>query len=100
MTIYNLANVPNQEFSIVANEHDVLIRFRTFREVMYADVTIDRELRIGAAKVVPNTSFLTKECERILGGKLLFKCLNDDYPNYKQMNTADCTFVYIPKGEA
>lgn len=96
---YNLMNVPNQDFTITANENEFLIRIRTFRGIAYADVSVNGVLTNTAMRCVANTPIFTDEVNRAAGGVFMFKCLGDDYPDYKDFNTDNCLFVLVPFGE-
>jgi len=99
MIKYSLLNVPNQQFAVSVNGHNAMFRFRTFRGIIYVDVTVDDTLKCRSIKAVPNTALLPNDVRVLLGGQFLFSCSEDDYPNYQLMNKPECTFIYVTTEE-
>lgn len=99
MTQYNLLNAANQRFGTTVNGHDFQFRLRTFRDVLYVDVTADGEITLGSVKALPNVGILSDELRRIADGDFGFICQYGDYPSYDLFNTSACVFVYRQKDE-
>ena len=92
-------NVPIQDFTITANGNELLISIGTFRVIANADVSVNGVLADAAMRCVANAPVFTDEVSRMAGGVFMFKCLGDDYPDYKDFNTDNCRFVLVPFGE-
>lgn len=101
MTDYSIAlsKVPNQTFTTNINGSSFEFSFRSFRGLMYANVTIDGVLRQAGVRCVPNANLFKSAVNIAAGGIFRFNCLDDSYPSYTGFDGTTCRFVYVPFSE-
>lgn len=101
MTDYSivLSKVPNQSFSTTVNGHLFEFEFRTFRSIMYANVSIDGLLVQAGARCIPDTSLFGGEVNALASGVFMFLCIDGNYPSFEDFDGTTCRFVYIPRME-
>lgn len=101
MTDYSIAlsQVPNQSFQTSLNGHAFEFVFRTFRGLIYASAYADGELVQAGAKCVPDESVFSGAVNALAGGIMVFKCSDDNYPEYADFNGMSCRLLYVPNGE-
>lgn len=91
-----LSKVPNQRFTTNVNGHTFEFSFRTFRGLIYANVTIDGVMYHAGAMCIPNDSLFNSEVNHVANGIFRFDCIEDEYPKYNNFDGTTCKFVYIP----
>jgi hypothetical protein len=93
----NLSTYPNQTFFVIIDGVEFHFRLHYFREVLYADLTVDNELVAGSVRCVPNgwlfSKAHTKGC-----GNFRFETYQNKYPNSEDFGTT-CYFVYYTQDE-
>lgn len=94
-----LSKVPNQTFTTNVNGATFAFSFRSFRGLMYANVTIDGVLHQAGVRCVPNQSLFKGGVNNIAGGIFKFVCADDSYPSYRNFDGVTCVFTYIPHNE-
>ena len=82
MRLINLQNIPNQSFSITLNNVDYRIAVRTIQDLTFISVWKNGEVLFYNQICVPN-GFVDPYKYISENGKIFFKCLDDEYPNYK-----------------
>lgn len=97
MEVYNLSTYPNQTFFVIIDGVEFHFRLHYFREVLYADLTVDNELIAGSVRCVPNgwlfSKAHTKRC-----GNFRFETYKNKYPNSEDFGTT-CYFVHYTQDE-
>lgn len=101
MTDYSIAlsKVPNQRFTTTVNGSQFEFSFRSFRGLMYANVTINGVLRQAGVRCVPNENLFKSTVNLAADGIFRFDCLDDSYPSYTGFDGTTCRFVYVPFSE-
>lgn len=95
-----MSKVPNQTFNTNINGRSFSFRFRTFRGIMYASVSIDNSIVESGVVCVSNQGLFSSDIDRAAGGKFMFMCMEDLYPSYELLDGTTCKFVYVPSSEA
>ena len=97
METYNLSTIPNQTFFVIIDGVEFHFRLHYFREVLYADLTVDNELVAGSVRCVPNgwlfSKAYTKGC-----GNFRFETKKNAYPNANDFETT-CNLVHYTQNE-
>lgn len=92
---YELAKLPNQKFDTTIGDNNFEFRLRTFRSIIYLDVSINGELIQAGVRGVGNQSLFNVEVNRAAGGVFMFECLSDDMPNYNDFDGVTCRFCLV-----
>lgn len=90
---FELVNYPNQVFSTTAAGNSLEITLRTFRGVLYANVTINGVLQCAGARCLANRKVFPGRVETLMGASMYFSCMTDDLPSYQQFNTPQCELI-------
>lgn len=85
---------PNQSFSVNLNKNRVDIRLCTFRNTMFADITINGVSVCRGRRVVNRMPLLPKRYERVLGGNIGVISNAGDYPAYFEIDNAKTVLVF------
>lgn len=82
--MYNieLQKIPNQEFTYIVGDKSFLVRLRTIQDLTFADISVDGQPVLYSQICSPNT-FINTYRYISAGGKFYFKCVDNEYPNYK-----------------
>lgn len=93
MMMIPLQNIPNQVFDITLNDVDYRIAVRTIQDLTLLSVWENGEVLFYNQLCAPN-AFVNPYNYVSKNGKLYFKCLDDEYPNYKLFgNTQQLYFL-------
>lgn len=90
---FELVNYPNQIFSTTTAGNSVEIALRTFRGVIYANVSVNGVLMCAGARCLANKRVFPSRVENAMGATIYFECMTDALPNYLQFNTPQCVLV-------
>lgn len=85
MQLIPLQNVPNQVFSTMLGDANYRIAVRTIQGFTLISVWENGDLLFYNQLCAPN-AFVNPYTYVSRGGKLYFKCLDEEYPNYKQFD--------------
>lgn len=88
--IFDLVKFPNQTFSTTANGNSLEIALRTFRGIIYANITVNGTLVEAGRRCLANERIFSKSVEQAIGGNFRFVCETDDYPNYQNFDGKSC----------
>lgn len=93
----DVQQIPNQEFLRLIDGNRYLIKFRTFKDITLADITINEEpikygLRVSANSYLIPYPYLTN------GGNFMFVCNDNDYPHYTKFGVTQ-QLVYLTAEE-
>ena len=91
--IFELVNYPNQIFSTTTAGNSVEITLRTFKGVIYANVSVNGVLMCAGARCLANKKVFPASVENAMGAIMYFECSTDELPNYLQFNTPQCMLV-------
>lgn len=93
--MYNieLANIPNQEFTYVVGGNTFVVQLRTIQELTFASISVNGEQLLYSQLCIPN-SFINLYRYISAGGKFYFKCVDNEYPNYKKFGGAHQLLFY------
>lgn len=91
--IFELVNYPNQIFSTTTAGNSVEITLRTFRGVIYANVSVNGVLMCAGARCLANKKIFPSRVENAMRATMYFECSTDDLPSYIQFNTPQCMLV-------
>ena len=94
-----IQNVPNQSFYTMYNDHKIDIRIHTYKEIMYANVSVDDVLEIAGVKCFNKLNILGNSLSQKLGCKIYFQTTYGTTPNYKNINGIDCILILEDIGE-
>lgn len=92
--ILPISSVPNQEFSFSANRTEVSVSLTTAYDLLFADISVNRNLVCAGVKCIGGVSLIPKRIESMLGGRLYFDATSGEYPTYNILNTKDCALVF------
>lgn len=90
---FELVNYPNQIFSTTTAGNSVEITLRTFRGVIYANVSVNGVLMCAGARCLANKKVFPCRVENAMGATVYFECMTDALPSYLQFNTPQCVLV-------
>jgi len=99
MVEYKLSSVPNQMFNTNINGSNFEFTFRSFRGIVYINVSVDGNLVCSGVRAVPNTNLFPNKVNSAAGGTFQFQCLDDSYPQYDKFDGITCRFIFTPFGE-
>lgn len=89
----DLLNTPNQEFSYIVGDRNFLVQLRTIQEKTFASIFLDGEPLLYSQICTPN-NFINLYRYISAGGKFYFKCVDNEYPNYKKFGGAHQLLFY------
>ena len=84
MVEYKLSSVPNQMFNTNINGSNFEFTFRSFRGIVYINVSVDGNLVCSGVRAVPNTNLFPNKVNIAAGGTFQFHCLDDSYTKKKK----------------
>lgn len=90
---FELVNYPNQIFSTTTAGNSVEITLRTFRGVIYANVSVNGVLMCAGARCLANKKVFPSRVENAMRATVYFECMTDALPSYLQFNTPQCVLV-------
>lgn len=90
---FDLANYPNQRFSTMSDGNAIEIALRTFRGIIYANISINQTLVCAGRPCLPNEKIFPASVERAAGASMYFKCSTGKYPSYEMFGTQECVFI-------
>lgn len=93
--MYNisLANTPNQKFTYVVGDNLFTVELRTIQELTFASIFVNGEALLYSQLCIPN-NFINLYRYISAGGKFYFKCVDNEYPNYKKFGGAHQLLFY------
>lgn len=97
MQLIDLQKIPNQAFSITLNNTDYRIAVRTIQNLTFLTVWENGEILFYNQICVPN-GFVNPYNYVSNNGKLYFRCLDDEYPNYKNFGVTQWLY-FLTKEE-
>lgn len=96
MQLVELKNIPNQIFNIVLNDVDYRIQVKTIQDLTFISVWVGGEVLFYNQICVPN-GFVNPYNYLSQNGKLFFRCLDNEYPNYRQFSNTQWLYFLTPK---
>lgn len=99
MTEYKLSQVPNQVFNTNINGNNFEFTLRSFRGIVYINVSIGGQLVCSGVRATPNMSLFPNRVNNAAGGVFKFICVDDSYPQHEDFDGITCRFVFVPFGE-
>lgn len=90
-----LANTPNQTFSIVLNGLDYRIALRTIQDITFMSCWVNGDLLFHNQICTPN-NWVNHYDYISVNGKFYFRCLNNEYPNYKSFGITQSLLFLTP----
>ena len=96
MQVINLQNIPNQAFSIALNGEDYRIAVRTIQGLTFLSVWRNDEPLFYNQICVPN-GFVDPYKYVSNNGKVYFRCLDNEYPNYKNFGITQWLYYLTPE---
>lgn len=87
-----ISNIPNQEFSMTLAGNEFFIQLRTIQDLTYMSCSINGEPTFYSQICTPN-NWVNQYKYISAGGKFAFRCIDDEYPNYKKFNSTQ--FLYF-----
>lgn len=96
MQLVELKNIPNQIFNIVLNDIDYRIQVKTIQDLTFISVWVGGEVLFYNQICVPN-GFVNPYNYVSQNGKLYFRCLDNEYPNYRQFGNTQWLYFLTPK---
>ncbi len=88
-------NIPNQEFDIALGDYDYHIQLRTIQGFTYMSVWENDQPLCYSQICTPN-NFINQYKYISVNGKLYFKCLDNEYPNYTKFNITQNLLFLTP----
>lgn len=88
--LFDLVKFPNQTFSTTVNGNSLEISLRTFRRIIYANITVNGALVEAGRRCLANEMIFSKSVAQTIGGNFRFICETDDYPNYQDFDGKKC----------
>lgn len=93
MYVVPLKNMPNFSFSVLLDGLDYRVAIRTIQELTYMSVWIGGELLFYNQLCTPN-NWVNVYNYISVNGKFFFKCLDNEYPNYKSFGITQSLIFY------
>lgn len=90
---YDLVKCPNQRFSTTCAGNSVDVELRSFRSIIYANVSVNGERVCCGRPCLPNSQIFPRPAEDAIGGSFRFVCEGDDYPDWRLFGTEACYLV-------
>lgn len=88
----DLDKIPNQMFNVLIDNTMYRVQLRTIQGLTYMSVWANDELLFYNQLCIPNL-YVNPYNYVGSGGKFIFSCLDDEYPNYEQFgNTQNLLF--------
>lgn len=92
MYLIDLSVIPNQIFTIMLDNVNYRVQLRTIQGLTYMSVWANGDILFHNQLCMPN-AFVNPYNYVGMGGKFYFKCLDDNYPYYKNFgNTVELRF--------
>jgi hypothetical protein len=93
--MYNveLSQIPNQEFTYTVGNDTFRIKLRTIQDLTFADIFLGDKPLLYSQLCTPN-NFINLYRYISAGGKFYFKCVDNEYPNYKKFGGAHQLLFY------
>ena len=100
MVKIDLDKIPNQMFDVLIDNVMYRVQLRTIQELTYMSVWANDELLFNSQLCSPNI-YVNPYNYVGLGGKFLFKCIDGEYPNYRNFgNTQELLFYTAEEVDA
>lgn len=96
MRIIPLDNVPNQVFTVNIEGNVYRIQARTIQDFTLLSVWQNDDLLFYNQVCVPN-SFVNPYKYVSEDGRLFFRCLDNEYPNYRQFGNTQTLYFLTPE---
>lgn len=93
MQTIELQKIPNQQFSLIVDDKTFLVQLRTIQDLTFANIFLDGEPLLYSQLCTPN-NFINLYRYISAGGKFYFKCVDNEYPNYKKFGGAHQLLFY------
>ena len=93
MQIVKLQQIPNQQFTLIVEDKTFLVQLRTIQDLTFASIFLDGEPLLYSQICTPN-NFVNLYRYISAGGKFYFKCVDNEYPNYKKFGGAHQLLFY------
>ncbi len=93
MYTINLTKTPNQELTFIIDDNAFRIQLRTIQELTFMTVFLNEQPLIYSQLCTPN-NFVNLYMYISVGGKFFFKCIDDEYPNYKKFGDTQHLLFY------
>ena len=90
---FSLVRYPNQKFNTTCAGNSVAVSLRTFRGIVYANVSVNGELVCAGRPCLPNEPIFPRPVEVAIGGSFRFVCDGDEYPAWEKFGTEACYLV-------
>lgn len=93
--MYNveLQKLPNQELTYIVGDKSFRVQLRTIQDLTFASIFLDDEPLLYSQICVPN-NFINMYRYISAGGKFFFKCVDNEYPNYKKFGDSQQLLFY------
>lgn len=96
MQIIPLSNIPNQTFTVILNNSLYRIALRTIQEFTFVSVWTNDEVLFYNQLCTPN-NYINPYNYLSANGKFYFRCLDNNYPNYKNFNGSQQLLFLSPE---
>ena len=93
MVKIELDKIPNQMFNVLLENTMYKVQLRTIQGLTYMSVWANEEPLFHGQLCSPNI-FVNPYNYVGIGGKFMFKCIDDEYPNYKNYGNAQELLFY------
>ena len=93
MYLIELSQIPNQTFTIMLDNVNYKIALRTIQDMTYMSVWANGEILFYNQLCVPN-AFVNPYNYVSQGGKFYFRCLDSEYPTYKEFGETQNLYFY------
>lgn len=88
-----LQKTPNQELTFVIDGKVFLVKLRTIQEMTFADIALNGEWLLHSQLCLPN-NFINLYKYISAGGKFFFKCVDNEYPNFRKFRDSQELLFY------
>ena len=88
-----LSNIPNQSFEFMYDNKTFTVQLRTIQNMTFASIFLDGEALLHSQICTPN-NFINLHKYISVGGKFYFKCVDNEYPYYKNFNASQELLFY------
>ena len=93
MFTVELNKVPNQELTFIVDNNAFRVQLRTIQDLTFMTVFLNEQPLIYSQLCTPN-NFVNLYNYISVGGKFYFKCIDEEYPNYKKFGDTQHLIYY------
>lgn len=88
-----LQKIPNQEFNFTIDDNTFRVQLRTIQDLTFASIFLNGNALLYTQICTPN-NFINLYRYISAGGKFYFRCVDNEYPNYRKFGETQQLLFY------